>query len=404
MTPITFSDIEKARKAIAPYIIPTPLLPSEFLSRTVQRDIYLKCEMFQFTGSFKMRGAANCVLGNLAVAKKAGVIAASAGNHAQGVAAICQKLGIKATIVMPSLTPTLKVLNTKRYGAQVELIGDVYDEAYAHALELSKKHGFLFVHPFHDPLIIAGQGTVGLELLEEPRFADIDAIVCSVGGGGLISGIAAAIKAKRPNLKIYGVTAKNAPSVWKSFHTGTVQTEPVTHTLAEGVATKSANPDMLKLLKSSVDGMLQISEESIAHAISLIAEHGKMIVEGAGALPLAAILENLIPEKRIALVLSGGNIDLFALSSVLQRGLVEQGRLVRLDVTITDRPGGLFAITEILAKEKANILQVFHQRNSLKQAVGQTMVEFLLETRGEEHSQGLISTLQARGYQVQRGA
>lgn len=403
MTPITAADIEAARKAIAPYTIRTPFLPSEFLSRTVQREVYLKCEMFQFTGSFKIRGATNFILANLAAAKKSGVIAASAGNHAQGVAAICQKLGIKATIVMPLTTPTLKVLNTKRYGAQVEQVGDVYDESYEHAMKLARDHGYVFVHPFVDPLIIAGQGTVAAELLEEPSFKDVEAVVCSVGGGGLVSGVGSLLKAKRPDLKIYGVTAKSAPAVWHSFKTGKVQSDPVTHTLAEGVATKKAHPDMVERLRGCVDDMLQISEEAIAHAISLLAEHGKIVVEGAGSLPLAAVLENLVPEKKIALILSGGNIDLFALSGVLQRGLVEQGRLVRVDITVPDRPGGLAAITDLLAKEKANILQVFHQRESLKRALGETLVEFLLETRGEDHTQKLLATLKERGYPVQRG-
>lgn len=404
MTPITYADLEKARQAIAPYIIKTPFVPSEFISRAVQKEIYLKCEMLQFTGSFKLRGATNCVLANLATAKKAGVVAASAGNHAQGVAAICQKLGIRSTIVMPNVTPTLKVQNTKRYGAEVQLVGEVYDESYEHAMELSRKHGYLFVHPFRDPLVIAGQGSVALEMLEEPQFAGIEAVVCSVGGGGILSGVATALRAKRPDIKIYGITARNAPSVWHSYKTKTPQSDPVTHTLAEGVATKKAEAEMVQRLNHLVDDMFQISEEAIAHAISLLAEHSKMVVEGAGALPLAAVLEHLIPEKKVALILSGGNIDLFALSAVMQRGLVEQGRLVRLDVTVSDRPGGLAVITDILAKEKANIHQVFHQRESLRESFGQTRVEFLLETRGEDHTQHLLTVLKERGFPVQRSA
>lgn len=399
---VPLSDIKKAQARIAPYHRKTPLLPFDILGDRTQKEVLIKCENLQRTGSFKIRGAANCILENLEQAKKAGVIAASAGNHAQGVAAVCHRLGIGATIVMPTITPPIKVANTQRWGANVELVGNVYDEAYEHAIQLSKAKGFVFIHPFHDQLIMAGQGTIGLELCDDPLFQNVEAVVISVGGGGLISGIGSCLKALRPDVKIYGVAAKNAPGTWKAFVENRPGDEPVLFTLAEGVAAKRCDDYMLGHLKSAVDKMFVITEEKIAHAISLLAEHGKMVVEGAGALPVAALIENFVPEKKVALVLSGGNIDLPALSQVLHRGLVEQGRLVRLVITIVDRPGGLNSITQVLAEKRANILQVFHQRASLQANFGEAEVEVDLETRGAEHTEEIMRTLTQKGFRVHR--
>lgn len=401
---IALSEIKKAQERIAPYVRQTPLLPFDYLAQKTQKDILLKCENLQRTGSFKIRGAANCILENLAQAKKAGVIAASAGNHAQGVAAVCHRLGIKATIVMPKMTPTIKVTNTQRWGAKVELVGKVYDEAYEHAMELAKAHGYLFIHPFHDPLVMAGQGTSALELCDDPRFHDVEAVVVSVGGGGWISGVGSCLRALRPDIKVYGVAAKNAPATWKSFVENRPANEEVAHTIAEGVSTKRCDDFMLGYLKDTVDKMFVISEEKIAYAISLLAEHGKLVVEGAGALPVAALLEDHIPEKKVALLLSGGNIDLTTLSHVLQRGLVEQGRFVRLLVTIIDRPGGLNSVTEVLAEQGANILQVFHQRASLQSQFGETQIELDLETKGMEHTEEIMRQLKQKGFRVTRAA
>ena len=238
MLTIPLSEIQAARQMIQPYIRKTPLLEFETLGLRCGKRIWLKCENLQNTGSFKIRGAANCILSNLAQAKKNGVIAASAGNHAQGVAAICHSLGIKATIVMPTSTPTIKVANTQNWGAKVELVGNYYDESYEHAMALSKKDGLLFIHPFRDPKIMAGQGTLALELAEDPCFQDLEAVVFAVGGGGLISGCGSALKSLRPDLKVYGVTAQNAPATWTSFHQNRAAEEDVHFTLAEGVAAK----------------------------------------------------------------------------------------------------------------------------------------------------------------------
>jgi threonine dehydratase len=400
---VSLDDVRAARERIAPYIRRTPIVPFDHLNHPSQgREVWLKCEALQRTGSFKLRGAANCILQNLVRAKKAGVIAASAGNHAQSVAAICQLLGIRSTIVMPTGTPPIKVQNTVAFGADVELRGNVLDESMEYAAKLAEAKGYLFIHCFRDSDVIAGQGTLALELLEDPAFASIEAVVIPIGGGGLISGCATVLKALRPDIKIYGLSARNAPAMWKSFQKRSVVQQEVLPTLADGISTKRTDAGMLELLLKLVDEVFCLGEESIAHAISLLAERAKLIVEGAGAIPIAAILENLIPEKKVLALLSGGNVDLTALSHVLQRGLVEQGRLVRLVITIPDRPGGLNAITEVLAQKGANILQVFHQRSTMKTSLGETEVEVDMETRGREFTEEIIHTFTEKGFRVTR--
>ncbi len=401
-SPIQLKEIQEAEHRIAPYIRNTPLIRFDYLSRVMQKNIFLKCETLQITGSFKIRGAANCILENLAQAKKSGVVAASAGNHAQGVAAICHQLGIKATIVMPEMTPAIKVQNTLDWGAEVELVGKVYDDSYEHAMKLSLERGFLFVHPFKDPKVMAGQGTIGLELAANPLFQTTEAVIVCVGGGGIATGIGTALKALKPGIKVYGVTAANAPAAYKSFKTGIAAKEMPKFTLAEGVATKGPDSFMLEALKASVDDIFSISEESIAHAVALVAEHGKLVAEGAGALSVAAICDGLIPEKNITAILLGGNIDLPALSMVLQRGLVEQSRLIRLIITVIDRPGGLNALTQVLAESGANISQIYHQRATLHTQIGETEVEADIETRGVKHTQDIIELLNSRGFKVNR--
>lgn len=400
--PIELSDIKSAQQRIGPYIRNTPLIRFDYLSKETQKNIFLKCESLQITGSFKIRGAANCIIENLAQAKKSGVVAASAGNHAQGVAAICHQLGIKATIVMPEFTPAIKVQNTLNWGAHVELVGKVYDDSYEHAMKLSQNHGLLFVHPFKDPKVMAGQGTIGLELMDSPLFESTEAVLVCVGGGGIATGIGTALKALKPGVKVYGVTAANAPAAYKSFKSSVATKETPKFTLAEGVATKGPDEFMLNALKASIDDIFSISEESIAHAVAVVAEHGKMVAEGAGVLAVAAICDNMIPEKNITAILSGGNIDLPALSMVLQRGLVEQGRLIRLLITVIDRPGGLNALTQVLAETGANVSQIYHQRATLHTCIGEAEVEADIETRGSKHTDEIIKTLTSRGFKVHR--
>ncbi len=396
---IPLKQIEEARTRIAPYIRKTPFVPLDILS-TEGRKVLMKCELFQRTGSFKMRGATNCILHNLEQAKRSGVVAASAGNHAQGVAAICKELGIRSTIVMPTGTPPVKIKNTQDWGAQVELSGTVFDESYQRAQAIAKEKGYVFIHPFNDPHVIAGQGTIALEMVEDPMFQDIEAVAIAIGGGGLITGCASVFKALRPDIKIYGITAQNAPTVHSSFQKKSVTEEPVQYTLAETIATKKMAPQMLEYILEGVDTVFGLSEESIAHAISLLAEKAKMVVEGSGAIGVSAILENKIPEKKVAVILCGGNIDLPSFGQILDRGMVEQGRLVRLIITISDRPGGLNAVTQVLAEKGANILQVFHQRASLEAAIGKAQIEVEIETRGSEHTQEILGALAQKGFHV----
>jgi len=401
LTPITLKDVQEAETRVSPYIRRTPTLPFDYLNRLLGKECILKAEIFQKTGSFKFRGAANCVLSQMAQAKKAGVVAASAGNHAQGVASICHLLGIPATIVMPISTPGIKIQNTQSWGAKIELVGNVYDESYEHAMKICREHGSLFIHPFKDPLVQAGQGTLGLELVQDPLLQEAEAVLVSVGGGGLITGIGTVLKSLKPHIKIYGLTTQSAPAAFQAVKTKKPTEIPVQFTLAEGVATKKTEQWMLENISRQVDGIFALSEESIAKAISVLAEHGKMVVEGAGALPIAALLEGLIPEKKVVAVLCGGNIDLPALSSVLRRGMVEQGRLIRLLITIWDRPGTLHSITEVFAEKRANILEISHRRSALHYKMGQAAIEAEIETRGRDHSREIIEALSQRGFHVE---
>lgn len=400
MAKFTFQDIEQAREKIRPHVLQTPFVPFPLGKTRWAKNLWLKCENLQQTGSFKIRGATHCVLRNLEQARTQGVVAASAGNHAQGVASICQQLGIRSTIVMPTITPHIKVQNTRQFGANVVLEGGVYDESYEHAKELASAQGLLLVHPFRDPDVILGQGSVGLELLEERSFGEVEAVVIPIGGGGLLTGVASALKAKRPDIKIYGVTAANAPATFHSLKRGSPQSHPVEFTLAEGVATKRTDETMLGYLSELVDEVFQVSEETIASGIAVLAEHGKLVVEGCGALALGAVMDGAIPEKNVALIVTGGNVDLPTLSSALQRGMVAQNRLVRLDIMLLDRPGGLATLTRCLAQLNANILQVFHLRETLLTPIGQTRVECLLETRGEDHTKKILEGLSAEGFRA----
>lgn len=401
MFPIELDSVHEAQRVIAPYIRRTPLLRFETMTLP-DKEIWIKAESLQRTGSFKIRGAANCIIQHLAQAKRAGVVTASAGNHAQGVAAISHLLGVKAIIVMPVTTPTVKIENTKRWGPDVRLFGRIYDESFDYARKLAAEKGLLFVHPFKDPQVIAGQGTIGLELLEEESFKGVEAIVISVGGGGLLSGCATVLKALRPDVKIYAVGAKNAPASWRSFKDKNAHEEPVQYTLAEGVAVKRPDEEMMAFLRAQIVDYFSIGEEAIAHAVAVAAGESKLALEGAGALPLAAVLEGLIPEKRIAVVASGGNIDISALSRVLQRGLVEQGRLSRLIVTAPDRPGALHSITQVMAEAGANILQVIHTRGSLEIGVGDAEIELDIETRGHDHTREILEALGRAHFAVRR--
>lgn len=390
---VTLADIESAREKLKPFLKPTPLLYNAWLSKTMHCKVYLKMENMQPIGSFKIRGATHKILNLTDEEKERGVIAASAGNHAQGVAWASHQTGVKATIVMPTTAPLVKVENTRMLGAEVALVGETYDEAFAHAQMLSRKSGAVFIHAFEDQEIIAGQGTVGLELLSQ--LSGIDAIISSVGGGGLIGGVATVFKAIHPNTRMIGCQALKAPSMIESIRKGKAVKLSSAETFADGICIYQASEKMRRLLDPLVDDWVGIGEDAIAAAVLTLLEKGKILAEGAGAVPLAALekIQKKLRNKTVVLIVSGGNIDVNVLSRIVDAGLVRTGRRVRVNVMIPDRPGALAKLTQIIAQEGANILQTIHDRSEPSAKLYQTEIELTLETRGPEHSATLIDTL-----------
>jgi len=395
---ISIADIRQAAELIRDVTIDTPCTRSLLLSQISGAEIVLKFENHQFTASFKDRGALVKLLSLGEAEKQQGVIAMSAGNHAQAVAYHAKRLGIPATIVMPSHTPYSKVENTRAFGAEVILHGDGLKEARHRAEALAAERNLIMIHPYDDARIIAGQGTVALEMLES--FPDLDLLVVPVGGGGLISGMAVAAKAIKPEIRIIGVQTERFPSMKQALAGETI--ECGSRTIAEGIAVKSPGTLTLPLIRELVDEILLVDEGQIEEAVEMLLEVEKSVVEGAGAAGLAAVLANKdkFQGKRIGLILSGGNIDMFTLSSVIQRGLVRSGHLVRLTVDIPDEPDALARITMLLGKENANIIQVYHQRDFTHLSIRQVRVEFLLQTLGKAHLCDLLDILATNGYEA----
>ncbi len=396
---VTLEDIKKAAENIKPYIHQTLLEHSASLSDLVGADVYLKFENLQQTGSFKIRGAANKVSSLTQQEKSVGVIAASAGNHAQGVALVAQKLGVKATIVMPEMSPLIKVASTKRFGAEVILKGSAYDDAYQTALELQKKHGSIFIHPFEDEKIIAGQGTIGLEIIN--ACPEVDVVYIAIGGGGLLSGIAIALKALNSKIKIIGVQASGADSMARSFKSKKLVTNiQKVSTIADGIAVKQPSDVMYSQFISKLcDDVVTVNDDEIAKTIVLLMERAKTVVEGAGAVSVAALLskKSNIKFKKAVAVLGGGNIDLNTLEKVIDRGLQEAGRLARILVSAPDVPGSLNRLTSIIAEKKANVLQINHNRVSDRIHLRETLIEFTLETTGPAHIVEIKKSFEAIG-------
>ncbi len=396
---IGLSDIQAAAKIVAGETVRTPTLESRTLSEITGADVVLKFENLQFTGSFKDRGA----LVKLSRLKKAeanaGVIAMSAGNHAQGVAYHAQKLGVPATIVMPRFTPFTKVRHTRGYGARVVLEGDTLEESKAKADELAAEDGLTFIHPYDDDDIIAGQGTVALEMLTDAP--DLDVLIVPIGGGGLISGCAIAAKALKPDIQIIGVEAALFPSMRRALD-GEAQS-PGGQTIADGIAVKAVGEKTLAVTRELVDDVLSVSEVEIEEAIVLYMEVEKTVVEGAGAAPLAALLAHpaRFQGKRVGLVISGGNIDSRLLASVISRGLVRQGRIVSLRVEIQDQPGMLAEIARLVGEAGGNIIEVHHHRLFADVPVKGADLDLMIESRDPEHAQEIIATLKGAGFAVQ---
>jgi len=392
---VRLDDIRAAAGRIAGAVEHTPCLHSRTLSKLTGAEIFLKFENLQFTASFKERGALNKLLSLGAADRKRGVIAMSAGNHAQAVAYHAARLGIPARIVMPKGSPNTKIRNTQIHGATVVLEGENLVEASSHAQTLAARDNLVFVHPYEDPLVIAGQGTVALEMLE--AVPDLDILVAPVGGGGLISGMAIAARALRPGIRIYGAESENYPSMHQRLNGRPVECGG--DTIAEGIAVKDVGETALSIIRELVSEVLVVREETIERAVMALIEIEKTVAEGAGAAALAALLEH--PShflgKRVGLPISGGNIDSRVLASVLMRGLVRDARLVRLRVTMPDVSGSLAKVAALIAEAGGNIVEVQHQRVFGTASVKSPEVEFLVETRDREHTDALVRSLQAKG-------
>jgi threonine dehydratase len=380
--------------------IESPLEEAVALSKKYGCRFLLKREDLQSVHSFKLRGAYNKMSQLPRSAMEKGVLAASAGNHAQGVALAASKMGIKATIVMPQVTPLIKIDSTKSYGADVVLHGNVYDEAYAKAVELAEANGYTFVHPYNDYDVMCGQGTIALEILEE--LEDIDQILVPVGGGGLISGIAMAAKAIKPTIQVIGVEPVGAASMTAALDAGHVVTLDKVQTGAEGVAVKTVGDLALEVCSKYVDGIIQVTEDEIMEALLLLLERHKIICEAAGALPLAAIKKLNTRNKNIACVVSGGNIDMVTISSTINSGLVTRGRVLCFTVDLPDTPGQLLSIAQILSDHRANVIKLEHNQFKAIDRVQNVQLEVTAETNGHEHIKTVIDALEAGGFKVNR--
>lgn len=398
---VSFHDIEAARRCIAEHLILSPCTPSEAFRDVFDGRLAFKFENLQRTGSFKERGALNRMLRLSPEERAHGVVAASAGNHAQGVAFHAGRLGIRATIVMPERTPLIKVSNTEKFGARAILHGAVYDEAMEEALRIRDREGSTLIHPFDDPQVIAGQGTIGLELLEQRPSAEV--VVVPVGGGGLIAGIAVAMKEKRPGIRIVGVEASRIPAATLSRESGHRVTIPTAETLADGIAVRRIGELTFPLIERYVDDLVTVDEEEIASAILLLLEREKTVAEGASAATLAALLYGHIPEvagRDVVVLLGGGNIDVSLLSRIIERGLIRDGRQAHLRVRLRDRPGALAALTALLAESGVNVLRLDHERGTPGLGLAEAEVRVVLETRGGEHARELLAALAEQGYAV----
>ncbi len=394
---VTLADIRAARALVGPFIHRTPLLHSGSLSEITGADVYIKAENLQKTGSFKVRGAFNKIAG----IGKGKIVAASMGNHAQAIAFAARQLGMQALVVMPKRVSIVKEEATRGYGAVVELYGETFQEALDHALTLGD---YTFVHAYDDEQVIAGQGTVCLEITDE--LDRIDAVLVPVGGGGLVAGCAVATKEAFPETMVIGVQAQAAPSAFLSLKAGVPMNAPPLHTLADGIAVGRVGEKTLPLIKKYVDEILTVGEDTIAMAILLFMERSKFVVEGAGAAPLAALIENKerFRGKRVVLIASGGNIDLTIIDRMIYKGLLTSGRVVVFEVTADDVPGRLGALAGIIAAHRGNILDVVHDRLLPDLPIGKTRVTFIVETRRPAHVGEIIAEIEGQGYEVKKRA
>jgi threonine dehydratase len=396
--PINLAEIEAAAERIAGAVVRTPTVLSRTLSDATGAEVYVKFENLQLTGAYKERGALNKLLLMDPEVRARGVIAASAGNHAQAVAYHAKRLGVPATIVMPEPTPTIKVSQTQRHGAAIVLHGEMFDEAYAHALELADRDGLTFVHPFDDLEVIAGQGSVALELLADAP--EIETLLVPVGGGGLISGVSCAAKAIKPGIEVVGVQAELYPSMYMKF--ARQKMTCAGDTIAEGIAVKAPGLLTSGILNRTVDDIVLVAERDIETAISLLIQEEKTVVEGAGAAGLAALLAD--PERwrgrKVGLILTGGNIDTRLLATVLLRDLARSGRMARLRIQLQDRPGALFSVIRLFDKHQVNVVEIYHQRVFTTLPAKDAFIDIECEARDSEHLGRLVDDIRASGFEV----
>ena len=398
---LELDDVLAARDRVSETARHTPLDYSHTFSEMTGADVHPKLECFQRTGSFKIRGATNRIRTLSDEEQAAGVVTASAGNHAQGVALAASRSGVDSKVVMPETAPISKVKATKSYGAEVVLHGADYDDAQARAHELEASEGRTYVHAFDDEYVMAGQGTLGLEIVED--CPDLDTVVVPIGGGGLISGVATAVKGRNPDARVVGVQAEGASTVAQSLTKGEPQGVDHVDTIADGIAVREVGSKTFPVIQERVDEVVTVSDDEIATALVLMLERGKTLVEGAGATPLAAVLEDKFDYEEgetIVPALCGGNIDLNLLTTVIVRGLVDQGRYVKVRTVLKDRPGSLNTLLDVVADERANIYAIQHDRTNRQIAMNATEVELDLETRGPEHVDRLLARIQDEGFEV----
>lgn len=396
----TIADVYRAAKQLEGVARKTRLIHSDFFSEQCHNDVYLKPENLQHTGAFKLRGAYNKISQLTPEERAKGVITASAGNHAQGVAYAAQKLGVKAVICMPATTPILKVEGTRALGAEVVLHGDGFDDAYAHSLELQKKYGYVYIHPFNDLQVLLGQGTTALEIIDALK--DVDAILCPIGGGGFASGVALATKLVNPNVKVIGVEPENAACMKAALEADKVVTLASADTVADGCAVKTAGTLTFEFCKKYLDDIITVSEIDIMNALLSLIEKHKLVAEGAGVLSLAALAKLPFQGKKVVSIISGGNIDILTISALIDKALIARGRVFCFAVQLPDKPGQLLNVSRILAEENANVIKLDHDQTKVTDSFKKVVLTVTVETHNEQHIQKIIKALNANGYEIQK--
>jgi threonine dehydratase len=397
---LTIDRIKAAAETLDGVALHTELIHSPVFSEESGNNVFLKPENLQLTGAFKLRGAYFKIARLSDEEKACGLISSSAGNHAQGVAFAAKKLGVEATIVMPKNTPLIKIEATRRYGAKVVLAGDFYDEAYAEARRLEKENGYVFIHPFDDEDVMAGQGTIGLEILQD--LETVDAILVPIGGGGLIAGIATAVKALRPEVKVIGVEPEGACAMKKSIEAGHIVPMKKVDTIADGVAVKNPGVKTFEIIRNLVDDIITVPDTGLMESFLLLLERHKLVAENSGVLTLAALHELGPKGWNVVPVVSGGNIDVVTMSAMIDNGLVRRGRICCFSVNLPDEPGQLLAVSKILSDENANIIKLDHNQFKSLDRLKEVQLEVTVETNGHSHVGSILGALESRGYQVKR--